>query len=276
MQIGNNVQQYDSSVYVNLNKSLDRISAGTQTSAAENPAALAIATELKADSSGVAQAVENTSNAIAAVQIGDQALGEQSGILDQIRGNLLQASTDTTSDEGRQALLNETQDLLKSLNNIASSTNYNGQTLLQNSQSDTSGSEVLQFQAGESSEDLIDTDSVQSNTEGLGLEDLLNQDSSTFDASTARSFLDTIDSAIDTVNSYRSDLGSTQNQLQSSMSSLMTQYTETTSATSTIQDVDYAQEVANFSKQNILAQVGAYAAAQSNNINQNVVNRLLT
>ncbi|WP_321311169.1 flagellin [Halarcobacter sp.] len=275
MQIGNNVQ-YDPSVYVNLNQSLNRISAGAQTSAAEDPAALSIAEQLKADNSGVAQAVENTSNAIAAVQIGDQALGEQSSILNQVRENLLQASTDTTSDEGRQALLNETQDLLKNLNNIASSTNYNGQTLLQNSQSDTSGSEVLQFQAGENSNDIIETDAVQSNTEGLGLDGLLSQDASTFNAETARGFLDTIDSAIDTVNSYRSDLGSTQNQLQSSMGSLMTQYTETSSATSIIQDVDYAQEVANFSKQNILAQVGAYAAAQSNNINQNIVNRLLT
>jgi flagellin len=48
------------------------------------------------------------------------------------------------------------------------------------------------------------------------------------------------------------------------------------SANSILEDVDYAQEVSNFSKQNIIAQIGAYASAQSNNINQGIVTRLLS
>jgi flagellin len=276
MQVNNSVQ-YDSSVYLNLNQSLNRISSGSQiNSAADDPAGLAIAEQLKVENSSIAQSIDNAVSGIANIQIGDQALSEQSSILDQVKENLLQASTDTTSQEGREALLNDIQGLLGNLNNIASSTNYNGETLLQNAPDDTSASQSLQFQAGENAEDIIESDSIQSNTDGLGLDSLLNQDASTFTSETARNFLSSIDSAIDTVNSYRSDLGSTQNQLQSSVGNLMTQYTQTANATSTIKDVDYAQEVSNFSKQNILAQVGAYASAQSNNINQNIVNRLLT
>ncbi|QDF29191.1 flagellin N-terminal helical domain-containing protein [Halarcobacter anaerophilus] len=276
MQVNNSVQ-YDSSVYLNLNQSLNRISSGSQiNSAADDPAGLAIAEQLKVENSSIAQSIDNAVSGIANIQIGDQALSEQSSILDQVKENLLQASTDTTSQEGREALLNDIQGLLGNLNNIASSTNYNGETLLQNAPDDTSASQSLQFQAGENAEDIIESDSIQSNTDGLGLDSLLNQDASTFTSESARNFLSSIDSAIDTVNSYRSDLGSTQNQLQSSVGNLMTQYTQTANATSTIKDVDYAQEVSNFSKQNILAQVGAYASAQSNNINQNIVNRLLT
>lgn len=276
MQVNNNVQ-YDSSVYLNLNQSLNRISSGSQiTSAADNSSGLAIAEQLKVQNSGISQSIDNANSGIAAVQISDQALGQQSTILDQIKQNLMQASTDTTSQDGRNALLQDTQALLNNLNNIASSTNYNGQTLLQNSGSDTSATDTMQFQTGEDSGNIIETASIQSNTQGLGLESLLTQDASTFTSSTARNFLSSIDSAIDTVNSYRADMGSTQNQLQSSANNLMTQYTETANATSTIQDVDYSREISNFSKQNILAQVGAYAAAQSNNINQNVVSRLLT
>lgn len=276
MQVNNNVQ-YDSSVYLNLNQSLNRISSGSQiTSAADNSSGLAIAEQLKAQNSGISQSIDNANSGIAAVQISDQALGQQSTILDQIKQNLMQASTDTTSQDGRNALLQDTQALLNNLNNIASSTNYNGQTLLQNSGSDTSATDTMQFQTGEDSGNIIETASIQSNTQGLGLESILTQDASTFTSSTARNFLSSIDSAIDTVNSYRADMGSTQNQLQSSANNLMTQYTETANATSTIQDVDYSREISNFSKQNILAQVGAYAAAQSNNINQNVVSRLLT
>lgn len=276
MQVNNNVQ-YDSSVYLNLNQSLNRISSGSQiTSAADNSSGLAIAEQLKVQNSGISQSIDNANSGIAAVQISDQALGQQSTILDQIKQNLMQASTDTTSQDGRNALLQDTQALLNNLNNIASSTNYNGQTLLQNSGSDTSATDTMQFQTGEDSGNIIETASIQSNTQGLGLESILTQDASTFTSSTARNFLSSIDSAIDTVNSYRADMGSTQNQLQSSANNLMTQYTETANATSTIQDVDYSREISNFSKQNILAQVGAYAAAQSNNINQNVVSRLLT
>lgn len=276
MQVNNNVQ-YDSSVYLNLNQSLNRISSGSQiTSAADNSSGLAIAEQLKVQNSGISQSIDNANSGIAAVQISDQALGQQSTILDQIKQNLMQASTDTTSQDGRNALLQDTQALLNNLNNIASSTNYNGQTLLQNSGSDTSATDTMQFQTGEDSGNIIETASIQSNTQGLGLESLLTQDASTFTSSTARNFLSNIDSAIDTVNSYRANMGSTQNQLQSSANNLMTQYTETANATSTIQDVDYSREISNFSKQNILAQVGAYAAAQSNNINQNVVSRLLT
>ncbi|WP_044418499.1 flagellin [Halarcobacter anaerophilus] len=276
MQVNNSVQ-FDSSVYLNLNQSLNRISSGSQiNSAADDPAGLAIAEQLKVENSSIAQSIDNAVSGIANIQIGDQALSEQSSILDQVKENLLQASTDTTSQEGREALLKDIQGLLGNLNNIASSTNYNGETLLQNAPDDTSASQSLQFQTGENAEDIIESDSIQSNTDGLGLDSLLNQDASTFTSESARNFLSSIDSAIDTVNSYRSDLGSTQNQLQSSVGNLMTQYTQTANATSTIKDVDYAQEVSNFSKQNILAQVGAYASAQSNNINQNIVNRLLT
>lgn len=106
------------------------------------------------------------------------------------------------------------------------------------------------------------------------MDDLLNQDPSNFDASTARSFLDTVDEAINTLNSERSNFGSTANQLESSYRNLATQYTSTMEARSILTDVDYAKETSSFSKQNILAQVGAFGLAQSNVSQQNVL-RLL-
>ena len=276
MQVDNNVQ-FDSSVYLDLNQSLNRISSGSQiNTAADDSSNLTIAQELEVQNSGITQSIDNATNAAASVQIADQALSEQSSILDQVKENLLEASTDTTSQDGREALLTNVQSLLENINNIASGTNYNGNTLLQNTPEDYTSSQSLQFQVGENAQDIIETGGIQSNTSGLGLDSLLNQDATTFTSENARNFLSDIDNSIDIVNSYRSDMGSTQNQLQNSIDNLMTQNTQIESSTSTINEVDYAQEVSNFSKQNILAQVGAYASAQSNNINQNVVNRLLT
>ncbi|MDD2639838.1 MAG: flagellin [Arcobacteraceae bacterium] len=270
----NNIQTYLNND-VQLNKTLERVATGLLLNkAADNAASLAISDNLRTEASGVYQSMENVNSALAMTQIGDKAMGEQSNILDSVKKDLLQASTDTTSQEGRDALLEKVQKSLEQLNNIASQTNYNGTNLLQASSTDKSATASQEFQAGSGSSDTIATNSVQANTTGLGLDDLLNQDPSNFDASTARSFLDTVDEAINTLNSERSNFGSTANQLESSYRNLATQYTSTMEARSILTDVDYAKETSSFSKQNILAQVGAFGLAQSNVSQQNVL-RLL-
>lgn len=276
MQVNNNVQ-LDQSAYVNANQALNRIATGLSiNSASDNASGLAIAQNLQVQSSGISQAIDNVNSGLATLQISDGAVAEQSNILDQVKEKLLQASTDTTSQDGREALLNDIKKLLQNFDNIASSTNYNDQTLLQNTAEDQSASQTLQFQAGENAEDIVETGDIQSNTLGVGLTDLLNQDVETFSSEDARGYQEAVDNAISTVNDFRAEIGSTQNQLQSASSNLLTQFTQTSAASSIIQDIDFAKESSNFSKQNILAQIGAYGAAQSNNINQSIVSRLLS
>lgn len=276
MQVNNNTQ-VDQSTYVNANKALNRISTGLAiNSASDNSSALAIVQNLNAQTSGLSQAIENVNNGLASLQIADSAINEQSIILNQVKENLLQASTDTTSQNGRENLLKDIKSLLENFDNIASSTKYNEQNLLQKSTNEQDPSNALQFQAGEKSENIIESSSIQSNTQGTNLSDLLNQDSSSFTAQSARNYLENIDEALTIINDFRSELGANQNQLQSSSQNLLTQYTQTNISISSIQDVDYAKEVSNFSKQNILAQIGSYSAVQANNINQNNVSKLLS
>lgn len=275
MQI-NNVQ-LDQSPYLNLNQSLNKISSGKEiNSAADDASSLSISDKLRTEASGLTQSIDNVNSGLASLQIADKSISEQSNILDTLKEKLLQASTDTTSQQGRDQILTEIKDLLQNFDDIASSTNYNEQTLLQNASEDKAASQSQQFQVGTSSEDIIETDSIQSNTVGVGLESLVNQDPSSFDASTARAYLGDVDEALTKLNDYRGDLGSVQNQLQSSGRNLFTQVTSTREAGSTIADLDYSKEISDFNKQNILAQIGAYGAAQSSNINQNIVTRLLT
>ncbi len=258
-----------------VSNTLQRIAAGIENRASADAASLAISDNLRTDASGIYQSIENTNSALALTQIGDRAFQEQSNILDTVRRDLQQAGTDTTSQDGREALLSNIQSSLEQLNNIASQTNYNGTNLLQASSTDTSASTAQEFQSGNEADATISTTEVQSNTTGLGLEDLLSQDPTTFDAQTARDFLDSVDQALDTLNSYRADYGAASNQLESSTRNLATQYTNTLEARSVLTDIDYAKESADFSKQNILAQVGAISLAQSNNITQQSVSRLL-
>jgi len=90
----------------------------------------------------------------------------------------------------------------------------------------------------------------------------------------AEKAIKTTDSALRGIDTTRSELGSVQNQLESTVRNISVTAVNVTSAESTIRDVDFAQESANFSKHNILAQSGSYAMSQANAVQQNVL-RLL-
>ena len=275
MQINSN-STINQNVYASANQSLARIATGIELNqSSDNASSLSIANSLLAQSNGYSQAIENTNSAIASSQIASSATNEQSKILDTIKEKLLQASTDTTSKEGRDAILKEIKAQLNQFDKIASSTNYNGQTLLQKSSTDNSASNIQQYQSGLKGEDIIEPSSVQSNTQGLGLSALVNQNSTTFSASDARDLLKSVDNAINGLNEVRTEFGTTQKQLESSNRNLLTQQTSTLNAASLF-DTDYAKESSNFSKQNILAQIGAYGQVQSTSVNQQNVLRLLS
>lgn len=275
MEISSN-STINQNLYLNNNQTLNRIATGIELNQASNDSSsLAIANNLLAQSSGYSQAIENTNSAIASTQIASSAINEQSSILDNIKEKLLQASTDTTSQDGREMILKDIKSQLDQFNQIASNTNYNGQSLLQNSANDSSSSQAQQYQSGLNSDNLIESSSVQSNTQGLGLSALSSQDATSFTSSAAKGFLQSVDNAINSLNDIRSEFASVQNQLESSSRNLMLQEVGTLSAASVF-DTDYAKESANFSKQNIMGQIGAFSLAQGNNINQQMVTRLLS
>jgi flagellin len=86
--------------------------------------------------------------------------------------------------------------------------------------------------------------------------------------------MDIASTAIAQLDKIRANLGSTQNELTSTINNISVTQVNVTAAESQIRDVDFAQESANFSKRNILAQSGSYAMSQANAVQQNVL-RLL-
>lgn len=259
-----------------LQKSLEKLSSGFRiNSAADDASGLAIADKLRTQNTSLIQSIQNANNGISLVKVADKAIAEQSNIVDSVKAKLLQAKTATTSDEGRESIRKDIVKLLGQLDNIAAQTNYNGTTLLQNGKADTTAGAALSFQVGETSTDTISTTAgVQANTVGLGLDGLKALAADGLTITEAGTQLDLIDDALTTLNGFRSDFGSTQNQLESSVRNLEVMSAQIKNAESTIRDVDYATETANFNKQNILAQAGSYALSQANAMQQNVL-RLL-
>ena len=111
-------------------------------------------------------------------------------------------------------------------------------------------------------------------TGGDTLASLKNVSAGNLDKQTAADFESVINQAITDLNGYRGEIGSTQNQVESAVRNLMTQATNVKAAESIIRDVDYAQESANFNKQNIISQAGSYAISQANTVQQNVLKLL--
>ena len=307
MKINTNIssltaQEASTNTNRSIASSLEKLSTGLKINKASDDASgLAIADKLRTQVTSINQGISNGNSAIALLQITDKSMAEQSKILDTIKAKLIQANTDTTSTAGRTAIAKDVTKLLQQLNNVGEQTNYNGTTLLQNARTTANASTLdnltavrtakggLSFQIGEGTADLITTRTINANVYGLSLTSLATNVKVGATAGTAGATAGTtgvftrtmasagqasVDKAITTLNGYRGDIGSTQNQVESAVRNLMTQATNIKNAESVIRDVDYAEESANFNKLNIISQAGSYAISQSNAVSQNVL-RLL-
>ena len=282
MKINTNVssltaQESASNTNKAITSSLEKLSSGLKVNkAADDASGLAIADKLRTQATSINQGISNGNSAVALLQIADKSMAEQSNILDTVKAKLIQANTATTSADGRESIRKDIDKLLNQLDNIAKQTNYNGTYLLQaDATSGTAGASTAHvFQIGEKTTDTITMNTVQANTTGLGLTTLAGLSASGLTTAIAAAQQTVVDTAITTLNGYRGDIGSTQNQVESAIRNLTTQATNIKNAESTIRDVDYAAESANYNKLNIIAQAGSYAISQANSTQQNVL-RLL-
>jgi flagellin len=174
MRINTNIasltaQEAASNTNKKIATSLERLSTGLKVNKASDDASgLAIADKLRTQASSISQGIDNGNSAVALIQIADKSMAEQSNILDTVKSKLIQANTDTTSADGREAIRKDIVKLLEQLDNIAQQTSYNGITLLQDSYDSMSSSIELKFQIGGNKDDVMKSSFVQSNTVGLG------------------------------------------------------------------------------------------------------------
>jgi flagellin len=120
------------------------------------------------------------------------------------------------------------------------------------------------FQVGANSGETISVTLASVNTAGLGI----NAIDISSDASGAISLLD---SAIDTVSTTRGNLGAVQNRFESTIANLQVATENLSSSESRIRDTDMAEEMTNFTKQQILQQAGTAMLAQANAVPQSVL-----
>ena len=114
-----------------LSKSLERLSSGLRINrAADDASGMTIADSLRAQGSGLGQAMKNAGDAISLVQVADGALDESINIVNTIRTKAIQAASDGQNTVSRAAIQADVNKLLEEMNIIADTTAFNGQTLL--------------------------------------------------------------------------------------------------------------------------------------------------
>jgi flagellin len=249
-----------------ITKSLEKLSSGLKINrAADNAAGLIISEQLRAQLGGLQQAMSNTEQAVALVQTAEGALDEMSTLLSKAKKLALASMSDATSDSDQSAAnQKELANILTSLGNIATNTQYAKNKLLDGSFS-AKKVQIGSFD-GQSTEITIAT----MTTAALSLAGI-----SVSGVTAATSALGQIEAAITTVANARGDLGAIQaNILETTLNSLRTSYENLKSAESTIRDVDFAEESANFTRNTILVQSATSMLAQANQLPQNVLKLL--
>jgi flagellin len=117
-----------------LSSSLEKLSSGLRINkAADDSSGMAIADSLRSQASTLGQAINNANDAIGIIQIADKAMDEQLKILDKIKVKATQAAQDGQTSDSRMAIQKDIRRLMEQLDNIAKTTTFNGQSLLNGS-----------------------------------------------------------------------------------------------------------------------------------------------
>lgn len=251
---------YNSAANSTLSKSLGMLASGSQLgSASYDASGLGIANQLSAQVAGLGQAIMNSNDSIGMIQVADGGMQGINDNMQRIRELTLQASNDTMSADDRANIQKEIDALTESSNDIANQTSYNGIKLL-NATGGSSADGTFITQTGADSANTQSTQIADATTASLF-------GGATIDVTTAAgraTALDTVDTALKNIGDVRSDLGAAQNQLMANINNISVTQVNSAASESAMRDLDFAQESANFSAANLLAQIGSYTQAQAN------------
>ncbi len=245
-------------------KSTEKLSSGYRVNrAGDDAAGLSISEKMRSQIRGLNKASSNSQDGVSLIQVAEGALNEVHSILQRMNELATQAANDTNTTVDRNAISKEIGQLSSEITRIQSTTQFNTMNLLDGSFTGKN------LQVGSLSGQKIDIKISNMDASSLKVTGLV-----VTSFAQAGSAMNSIQSAINTVSEQRSYLGALQNRLEHTISNLDNISENTSAAESRIRDVDMAEEMVEYSKNNILAQAGQSMLAQANQSNQGVLSLL--
>lgn len=265
-------------------KSLEKLSSGYRINrAGDDAAGLAISEKMRGQIRGLNQAQRNAQDGISLIQTAEGALTETHSILQRMRELVVQAGNGTNATEDVAAIQDEIGALIEEIDGIANRTQFNTKTLMTGTYTAATGGEAITLQIGANAGQTLTLNIESMKAAALGTNPgatgsfTIDTIDVTKFAASATSFdkqLAAIDSAIGQVSSQRSALGALQNRLEHTINNLGAASENLTAAESRIRDVDMAQEMMEFTKNNILTQAAQSMLAQAIQVPQSVLQLL--
>ena len=281
---------------MNTNKSLDtsytRLASGLRINSAKDDAAgLQISNRLTSQINGLDQGNRNANDGISLAQTAEGAMDEVTSMLQRMRTLAQQSANGSNSDDDRDALQKEMNQLGSEINRISKDTTFAGTKLLD-------GSYKGEFQVGADANQKIGFSLTQ--TDGFTISGIAAAANTTVDAdgdtttpevaiatifagatsidiskaSTAQAVLAAADTMLKVVDSKRAELGAVQNRLDSTVRNQSNISENVSAARSRIRDADFATETANMTNQNILQQAASSVLSQANQRPQSALSLL--
>ena len=194
-------------------------------------------------------------------------------MLQRMRELAVQASNGTYSSADSTSLDEEFQQLSDEITRISTNTQWNGMKLF-NADADNyigDADDEVVFQVGMNGETddtvSITMQSLDAATLAVDTEDLTSTEN-------ARGAISVLDTAIATVDTFRSELGAKVNRLNYAADNLTNVSTNTEASRSRIMDTDYAKATTEMTKGQIIQQASTAMLAQANKMPQSVLSLL--
>jgi flagellin len=270
LRINNNIDGFNahrnlSSTAVKMAKSMEKLSSGFRINrAADDAAGLGISERMRGQIRGLAQASRNAQDGISYANTADGALNEIQSMLQRVRELAVQYQNGSNDVNARIAIATEAQALGAEITRTITSTQWNGVAIL-------NGAAATTLQVGANAGETVSISSVNATTAmtALSINTLFPLAGT---AGTAN--ITNIDTAITAMSGFRGQFGAVSNRLEYTINTLGVAQENLMAAESRIRDVDMAQEMANYTRLQILQESGIAMLGQAN-MNQSAVMRLL-
>lgn len=271
----NNLNKSQSS----LQTSMERLSSGLRINSAKDDAAgQAIANRMTAQIRGLDQAARNANDGISLAQTAEGALNQINDNLQRVRELTVQAANSSNSTSDIESISEEITARVSEIDRVIKDSKFNGTQIFGAA---GAGAEFMIQVGSDAGADRITINAIDTTSFGSGLAGVsaavVTAGAETVAADRATAFdaqLTVLDTAIGDVDKARSSLGAVQNRLESAIDNITTTSTNLSAARSRIEDADYAKEVSNMTRANILQQAGTSVLAQANQSPQNVLSLL--
>ncbi|MGM0461395.1 MAG: flagellin [Fibrobacterota bacterium] len=257
-----------------LSKSIERLSTGQKINFAYDDAAgYSVSEQLRMETKNMKMGSQNIQNGRSLLDIVNGGLTEIEDILNRVRELAVKSANGSLTQEDREYIQSETDQLLSEVDRIADSTEFNGNPLINGSApwGQGQGGKLHIGSGFDNNTDIfrIRLNDMRTHNAGLDVDGI-----DLTDAATAQDAIGTIDDAISTLNSELANVGAYGNRLNHAQRNQDSMSQNLTAADSVIRDTDMAEESAERTKLSILHNAGVSVLAQANSFPQQIMSLL--